>query len=429
MDYSQASSFDRPAKGVIASQEFANLVLGPSAIGWTGQLVLFGVAAGWTVDYLRSPLFRQDTPKRRALLLFAATVCTVQAAFNFYLIFRWTTMQDRPSEEILKPSTINSLQPLTTGLIGIPIQAFLASRSIALLHTKWKKRLAFSFFVLIFLLESAAIIFNVTLNLLFHHERLTGKLLELVTYNVIQGIWLIIAAVADVAVSAILVCVLRKKIVGFSGATDAKLRALCRLAVQSACYTALAAIAGAVTSYATPNRDLRFSALAFAFWYLLPSLYLISLLLALSSRLILAGAPLNGHPHQSGLPTFTLEHSPLTGAQPLSQFAGTPNGRRSPYARSATPSPNRLRDLEIEREMEKQRRGILVEERVSVEVDEDGAERERARSRALRPDVPRALAGTPVLAKEVEPRRESGTSMMSESDGDTRKSSWASSAA
>ncbi|GAA5822291.1 hypothetical protein JCM11251_006291 [Rhodosporidiobolus azoricus] len=253
----QAASYNTLTNQTVATQEFSTAIIGPSALGWIGQIALWGMVVAWAGDYC-----------------------------NFYLIFRWTTQQNREAYSILEPSRVNSLQPLSAGLLGVTVQSFLARRAIKLLTGRWSKRLTTAFFAIVITLELFFSIFNVVLNNLFHDEKLSGRLLRFVTYSLISGIWLWSAAVADIGVTVVLCVVLRKRIAGFNETTDRKLRALCWLAVQSASYTAFLALGGAISAYATPNNVL-VSSVPFAFWYLLPSCYVLALITALCSRLVL----------------------------------------------------------------------------------------------------------------------------------------------
>lgn len=104
---------------------------------------------------MRSDLFKRDSRRMRLLLLWAVGVCTMQAAFNMYLIIHCTfrsaivlessvfvvltllpfvagsCTQGRGAEIILAPSQINALQPLSCLLVGVPVQVLLASRACA----------------------------------------------------------------------------------------------------------------------------------------------------------------------------------------------------------------------------------------------------------------------------------------------------------
>ncbi|BGP13447.1 hypothetical protein JCM10213_008297 [Rhodosporidiobolus nylandii] len=174
-----------------------------------------------------------------------------------------TTTQHRDAYVLLAPSTINALQPLSAALTGIPVQIFLVKRAITLPTSRWAKRVLSAFFSILIFLETFAMLLNVILNLLFHYKKLSQALVALVTYSYCSG-----------------------RIAGFNARTDQALRALVWLAVQSGSYTAILASTGALIAYSAP-RDLRYTSLAFAFWYPLPSCYALTILTALSSRLIL----------------------------------------------------------------------------------------------------------------------------------------------
>jgi len=124
-----------------------------------------------------------------------------------------------------------------------------APRSSQLVTLRWAKRLILACFAILIVLEFGALIFSTVLGILFHMNRLSSGLLHAARYGLIPGVWLVLAAVTDVAISVLLVLVLRRRIAGFNASTDGRLRALSRLAVQSASYTALVAFLGFIFTF------------------------------------------------------------------------------------------------------------------------------------------------------------------------------------
>ncbi|GAA5860026.1 hypothetical protein JCM8547_003063 [Rhodosporidiobolus lusitaniae] len=321
-DSNDASVYDVLFNQTIASEEFARHILGPHLMGWIIQIALWGAATAGALDYARSELWHRDPFRRKILLGWVYSWCTLQAAFNMFLLFHWITTQGRDSSSILKPSVINALQPLTTGATAVPVQGFLARRATGLLRHQWSRWLAYVGFSLLLVIQVIFAIFNVVLNYLSHADKLSGELYKLVTFNIVQGIWLWAAAVADVGVTVVLVVVLRKRMAGFLAETDSMLKRLAALAIQSAAYTAILAATAAIASYAIGTDTLMYSAVPFSFWYLLPSCYALALLTAYSSRLILSNPSANSHSSPIGVP--------------LHRFH--PNGALTDFSASAAPA-------------------------------------------------------------------------------------------
>lgn len=63
----------------VASQSFAEAVVGPPVVGWTVELVLYGVVLSTTLAYVSSPLFAKDSRFIRMLLAAVILLETVQS--------------------------------------------------------------------------------------------------------------------------------------------------------------------------------------------------------------------------------------------------------------------------------------------------------------------------------------------------------------
>jgi hypothetical protein len=114
------------------------------------------------------------------------------------------------------------------------------------MRKKWEDRLTFP-----------AIQFNVAISVLFHLNKIEGTLLVLATYNYATGAWLVLGAILDVAISTLLIVVLRKRIEDtFFDQTYSLLRRLISLAIMSASYTSLLAAIAAIIAYGALSRSL-----------------------------------------------------------------------------------------------------------------------------------------------------------------------------
>lgn len=63
----------------VASQSFADAVVGPPVVGWTVELVLYGVVLSTTLAYVYSPLFAKESRYIRMLLAAVILLETVQS--------------------------------------------------------------------------------------------------------------------------------------------------------------------------------------------------------------------------------------------------------------------------------------------------------------------------------------------------------------
>ncbi|GAA5856046.1 hypothetical protein JCM8547_002954 [Rhodosporidiobolus lusitaniae] len=321
-----ATIFDTPGH-LQATQHYSTAILGPCVLGWAGQLMLYGMVVAWTSDYVKSDLYRRDPPRRRVMLFSVVGLSTMQAAFNLYLLWFWTTSQARAAEDLIRPTYPDALQPLSSLTMAPIVQSFLAKRAIKLLHAPWAKWLSTVFFGVIIVCEFIAALYNVIISILFHQGQLEGALLKAAQFNSITGAWLWCAAICDVGVTVLLCVVLHKRIAGFNSQTDTLLQKLSKLAIQSASYTAVLAVLGAILAYAVPNDNLTYSSIPYPFWYLLPSCYPIALLTALSSRAIFAQSASSAN--ETNKVTNALSGAPHTAAGGL-DFASPRTAAFSP---------------------------------------------------------------------------------------------------
>ncbi|KPV72351.1 uncharacterized protein RHOBADRAFT_55830 [Rhodotorula graminis WP1] len=334
LDHGDETHYDTLER-TIASQQYALAILLPCALGWAGQILLAGVVVALFVSYLHTEMYERDTGVRKMLLWTVVSVAVVQAGMNIASISYWMVRQERDALSLIHPTALDAIQTLSI-LINAPlVQGFLTMRAARLVTLRWARRLIVVAFGILIVLEIGAILFSTVLGILFHKNELSSGLLQAATYGLISGVWLVVAAVIDVAISVLLVLVLRRRIAGFNASTDGRLRALCRLALQSASYTALVAFMGFILTFATPFNNLLYACAPYAAWWLLSSCYALALLTTLSSRALI----LRKNSAQPVPPHMSEQRSPraqaLSGVASGSGSGGLSGAGRDRAARAA----------------------------------------------------------------------------------------------
>ncbi|GAA5889399.1 hypothetical protein JCM8208_007864 [Rhodotorula glutinis] len=329
LDHGDETHYDTLQR-TIASQRYATSILLPCALGWSGQILLSGVVVAVFASYLRTEMYERDTRARKVLLWTVVAVACGQAGMNFASIAYWMVRQERDAASLIHPTALDAIQTLSIVINAPLVQGFLTMRAARLVTLRWARRLIVISFGILIVLEVGAILFSTVLGILFHMNRLSSGLLQAATYGLISGVWLVVAAVIDVAISILLILVLRRRIAGFNASTDGRLRALCRLALQSASYTALVAFMGFILTFATPFDNLLYACAPYAAWWLLSSCYALALLTTLSSRALI----LRKNSAQPAPPHMSEQRSPR--AQALSGAgSGTGTGSGGGRVRAA----------------------------------------------------------------------------------------------
>lgn len=76
----ETAAYDTLTNRTLASEGYADAILGPGAIGWVGQILLFGIAVGLVIDYVKTEMYERDPKWRKALLWAVMVVTMAQAA-------------------------------------------------------------------------------------------------------------------------------------------------------------------------------------------------------------------------------------------------------------------------------------------------------------------------------------------------------------
>ncbi|KAL8278944.1 hypothetical protein RQP46_008613 [Phenoliferia psychrophenolica] len=161
--------------------------------------------------------------------------------------------QKRDSISLVSAGYMFSFQPIFAGLVQFIVQGFLTYRASGLFHNRNQK---FLFFLVMGSVIGAG---------------LAGSLLTSVL-----GFMTYYGESLPIAISE------------FSFNTDSVLKKLGALAVRTAAYTALVALAGAIASVVIPFDNLRLTNVPCAFFLPMPSLYAFSLFTTINSRDALA---------------------------------------------------------------------------------------------------------------------------------------------
>ncbi|KAM0792163.1 hypothetical protein ACM66B_004860 [Microbotryomycetes sp. NB124-2] len=275
-----SSTVDNPPP---ASQHFVNAVLGTVIVGWQVQLILWGVGIAKLHQYVNTRAFHADPRWLKALLWTAALACTVQAGISFYSIWHYSTWQQRDEDTLYSQTIPDCFATAPVGVVGVLVQGYLIYRASVLLRNQLL-RAAY----LVFMWCSVGVAFSgammyIAVSFMYRAGKPFPPGLN---FGTAVGTWLWASAFVDVMITASLAFVLRSRIMNFNASTDSLLRRLIRLAVQTACYTAVLAVCGAALafSFSADSDQSIYTNAAGSFYQPLSSCYLISLIVTLSFR-------------------------------------------------------------------------------------------------------------------------------------------------
>ncbi|ORY79266.1 hypothetical protein BCR35DRAFT_304657 [Leucosporidium creatinivorum] len=249
----------------IASQSFSDAVVGPPVVGWTVELVLYGVVLSTTLAYVYSPLFAKDSRYIRMLLAAVIILETVQSGFNFYSLWHFSTLQHRDALSLWHLTEFDTMSTLFLGWEGALVQGFLATRVASLLVTQWHRHLLGSWLYVAY-----------TVRL---HE---GRLHQMIPIRVAEAMWLWGTAAVALSITGGMINYVLKRPAGLAPA-DRGLRKVFRVASEIALPTTLAATVGAVLQYSLRRTHGGYNSSS-AFFQPLCSFYALSLLTSLSTR-------------------------------------------------------------------------------------------------------------------------------------------------
>ncbi|KAM0754600.1 hypothetical protein T439DRAFT_377055 [Meredithblackwellia eburnea MCA 4105] len=266
----------------LASQQVASALLTPCFIGWSLHSFLCGIVLSNFYHYIKRGLFSRDkTHIKIAVVLVVAgdvAITTINLVENNY----WGSTQYRSAANLATSIWIDTLPTLISPGIGLIVQSFFAHRSYKLIKSRrWKAIWA----VCIGL--SIAFSFAAGIATFASYARYLTNTVEAglpLTYANCLAAWFLSATVVDVANSGVLCFLLYSKIAGFNKNTDNILFYLIRLAIQTASYTAIVALATTILDFVLNPNSYLTEDISFATWIPIPSLYALSLFTTLSAR-------------------------------------------------------------------------------------------------------------------------------------------------
>lgn len=281
MPLAATSPYDTFTGQPIASQSFALQVLGPPAVGWTVQMMAFGGLVTYACSYLSSTAFSRDGPRLRWLLCTVLFLCTAQTGVTFFSIFHYMTNQGRSAEVLYGQTIGDAISTIPVGFEGALVQGYLTHRASGLFEARWAKVL---FLMFTWAGIMCGLFGSVGYAVLSFYDR-AGRVDEALplTFQNVTGAWLWACSVVDITITACLGIQLSKKLGSVNSMTNSILLRLISVAVESASYTSVVALMGAILAFSFPPPSLASQAAA-AFYGPLASCYAFALLHTLSTR-------------------------------------------------------------------------------------------------------------------------------------------------
>ncbi|GAA5903310.1 hypothetical protein JCM6882_008132 [Rhodosporidiobolus microsporus] len=264
-----------------ATHKQATAVLAPCAIGWQCGLILFGLYVRLHAEYVKSAHYKRAVWQVKAVLWAVFFFLLVHTALCVTEITVYVSAVDRTFGQIVYGYEFESFPPLSAGLVAAPVQALLMCRTALLLRRKVIRWLFISVTSLFILFSLTCSIMACASNLMVHAGT-ADRILPLEWAKIMSG-FLWSAAAIDILISVALAATLKARVAGFNEKTDSLLHRLIVSALQTASYTAVLSIAGAICSVAFDAASL-YGSVAYAFWSQLPACYGLSLYTTLSTR-------------------------------------------------------------------------------------------------------------------------------------------------
>ncbi|GAA5823319.1 hypothetical protein JCM5353_008230 [Sporobolomyces roseus] len=256
-------------------------LLGPQTAGWQVGFVLYGVYLSLHYGYITSKAYSRLATQVKGVIWIVFTLLLVYEILAFADSFRWMVTLDRTQEDIILGTWVDFITSFVAGSVAVVVQVFLTVRASVLIRQRWMQW-GFLIVMGIAILASFTGAILTTATSFMYHNYTIEKVS--ITFNQSVGIWLWCAAFVDITISVSLFITLKQRIGGFNEGTDSLLRKLIVISLQTAAYTSILAVAGAIVSLVFKDSNPAFALLHFAFWTPLPPCYAISLYTTLSSR-------------------------------------------------------------------------------------------------------------------------------------------------
>ncbi|GAA5903346.1 hypothetical protein JCM6882_008142 [Rhodosporidiobolus microsporus] len=274
-------SDEPPPTQAVTALESATM-LAPCSAGWQLAMILYGVYLVTAGQYLRSPMYKRAMLPVKVVLWTVSVLLTAYTGLTYVQQIRWSITIDRTIQNYLVGASFETIPPVLAGLVAAPVQVLLTLRTATLIRSRLA-RYVFSGIVGSGIL--AALLFAILTcpSSLTNFANHTGSPVHL-DFNTCLAIWLWLAAGVDVVISGALAFTLKKRVAGFNEKTDGLLHRLIVAALQTAAYTTILAVTGAILAVASFGQNFRFTYLSYPFWAPLPACYGLSLYTTLSTR-------------------------------------------------------------------------------------------------------------------------------------------------
>ncbi|GAA6034653.1 hypothetical protein JCM8097_001100 [Rhodosporidiobolus ruineniae] len=270
--------FGRPA-----TYDESAWLLGPVTAGAVLSFVLYGIYLVLHTQYVTSSMYARLGRPVKATIWLVARLLTIHVVMTAVDVVDWTTMTDRTLGHLIQGSKLKAFTPAAGGAVAVPVQVVLLFRTSTMLRNQII-RYTFLAIVGCGILVTFVGAISCTVGLLLPHygKTLPGLLDSTNTY----AWWLWGAAGVDVCISLALALTLRQRVAGFNKKTDSLLYKLILSALQTASYTTVLAVIGAVLTsvYGSDDFNPRYTLISVAFGPPLPTCYGISLFTTLATR-------------------------------------------------------------------------------------------------------------------------------------------------
>ncbi|GAA6014490.1 hypothetical protein JCM11491_004513 [Sporobolomyces phaffii] len=255
-------------------------LLGPQVAAWQVSLLMYGMLVILHSNYVHSPSYSSHSSGIKVTIWAVFVLVTIYNCMVFSNTFRWMVSVPRQPLDLVIGWPLDFLLPVASGLIAAIVQTFLAIRASVLIRHR-KLQLLFLGAIGICILASLA---GATLTTALGYMYWNNTYAQIsIDYNNTIAWYLWAGAVVDCSISVVLFLTLNERRSG-----DVRCDSIiCRLsltAIQTATYTAVLALTGAIVSLIFKVDTPGLSLLSFAFWVPLPGCYSLSLYTTLSTR-------------------------------------------------------------------------------------------------------------------------------------------------
>ncbi|KAM0750191.1 hypothetical protein T439DRAFT_326148 [Meredithblackwellia eburnea MCA 4105] len=262
------------------SQKLAIQLMGPVLFGWCFQMLLAGLAFRMGYEYCTRGKYSEDSRWNKLLLWSVMGLLLVCTVISMQQVIFFGTLQDRTLGGIWQFSVPGAMLPSLTVFISTMMQFSYARKAVYLIE---RRPLKIIFVAVTGLLMLVAFAFGVTSTVvqISYEYNFSQKMAPITAFNAV-GTWLWCSCGADICVTTALCILLVQRMGGFRAQTDLVLRKLVWLTVETASYTTVLAIVGALTAVICQKVEV--ADVTNAFYGPLPSLYSIALIVSLDSR-------------------------------------------------------------------------------------------------------------------------------------------------